>query len=629
MRIGTAELNGSRILIAGLGLSGLSVSHVCEQMHIPFISFDEKNPAADIAIPQEIPWDGISCMVISPGFPPSHFLVQQADKRNIPVWSEVEFAWHVRVSRNPQRLKLLQNKGFFSFSQESDELSCTSCESFVYSPAPWIGITGTNGKTTTTEMISAILQQWGLHAPAVGNIGVSLSEAARDPNNDVLCVELSSFALHFTFSMRLDTAVWLNVAEDHLDWHGGFENYWKDKARIFNNNPAVIIFNAQDPIIKKYILNSEDNKAYKKNENNVLKINTRCKKSKTFTQKLNTFSNIKLLDTKFINSANKKEDRGVRFVVGLTPHKPLSHQIGIEKDSIVAYDRPSYYSLEHCTTVDPTLGDYCVPYKSLIQPSRDSSQDYSSQDYSHLASQMSPADISPQKIVSIKGLSAALCDSHKKPYPHLLMDALAATAVGYMYGVPHAVIYRMLHTFRPEAHRLEYIETIDHVAYVDDSKATNPHAAQASLKSFPLHSVVWIAGGLTKKVHIRSFIKEIKDYLAAVIIIGREPQLFSEAIAQIAPQLPVHIISPYYTSEHSISQQSEDEKNIKSGKEVIEEALEAAREEAQPGQVILLAPAAASMDQFKNYGERGTLFSSAVKNLLEMRTHQDEKNSKK
>ncbi len=102
-------------------------------------------------------------------------------------------------------------------------------------PAPWIGITGTNGKTSTTEMTSEMLTACGLAAPAVGNIGKAVSHAAVDSGNDVLCVELSSFQLHFTDSLALDCAAITNIADDHLDWHGGIENYAADKSKVFHN----------------------------------------------------------------------------------------------------------------------------------------------------------------------------------------------------------------------------------------------------------------------------------------------------------------------------------------------------------------------------------------------------------
>ena len=109
-----------------------------------------------------------------------------------------------------------------------------------------MGITGTNGKTSTTEMTSAMLCADGLVAPAVGNIGKAVSHAAVDPDNDALCVELSSFQLHFTDSLALDCAAITNIADDHLDWHGGIEAYAADKSKVFRNVRRALVFNADD-----------------------------------------------------------------------------------------------------------------------------------------------------------------------------------------------------------------------------------------------------------------------------------------------------------------------------------------------------------------------------------------------
>ena len=155
-------------------------------------------------------------------FNPRTPFVLEAQRRGIPVMSEVEFAWQLRV--NNER---------------------------TGTPAPWIGITGTNGKTSTTEMTSEMLTACGLDAPTAGNIAsgdmsMSLSRCATNPQHDVLCVELSSFQLHFTDSLALDCAAITNIADDHLDWHGGRENYAADKSKVFHNAKRAIVYNAQD-----------------------------------------------------------------------------------------------------------------------------------------------------------------------------------------------------------------------------------------------------------------------------------------------------------------------------------------------------------------------------------------------
>ena len=116
---------------------------------------------------------------------------------------------------------------------------------------------GTNGKTSTTEMTSEMLTACGLTAPAVGNIGKAVSHAAVDPANDVLCVELSSFQLHFTDSLALDCAAITNIADDHLDWHGGIDNYAADKAKVFHRVKKALVYNADDERVTRLAFAAE------------------------------------------------------------------------------------------------------------------------------------------------------------------------------------------------------------------------------------------------------------------------------------------------------------------------------------------------------------------------------------
>ena len=119
----------------------------------------------------------------------------------MPIWSEIELAWRLRDPANA---------------------------------APWLCVTGTNGKTTTVQMLTAILTAAGHRAVAAGNVGLPLLEAVMDPEPyDVIAVELSSYQLHFTHSMSAHSAAVLNLAPDHVDWHGSMDAYAKDKGRIY------------------------------------------------------------------------------------------------------------------------------------------------------------------------------------------------------------------------------------------------------------------------------------------------------------------------------------------------------------------------------------------------------------
>ena len=142
-------------------------------------------------------------MVTSPGLAPTIGILADAVAQKIQIWGDVELAWRLR-QREGRKV------------------------------APWLAITGTNGKTTTVGMTESILQTAGYKAIAVGNVGTPILDALRDPvDYDFFAVELSSFQLHWTYSMSPLASVVLNVAEDHVDWHAGYENYLADKARIY------------------------------------------------------------------------------------------------------------------------------------------------------------------------------------------------------------------------------------------------------------------------------------------------------------------------------------------------------------------------------------------------------------
>jgi UDP-N-acetylmuramoylalanine--D-glutamate ligase len=143
----------------------------------------------------------------------------------------------------------------------------------------------------------------------------------------------------------------------------------------------------------------------------------------------------------------------------------------------------------------------------------------------------------------------------------------------------------------PDAHRVADLGEINGVRYVDDSKATNPHAAAASLHAF--EHVVWIAGGLLKGADVDDLVRDAVGQLRAVVLIGADRARLAEALARHAPDVPVVEVPSTDTG-------------------VMETVVARAAELAQPGDVVLLAPAAASMDMFPNYGARGDAFAAAV-----------------
>lgn len=471
------DIEDRTVVIAGLGVSGTSLAEVLRERGAKVIGVDERKPEADLQSFDQVDWDHVDYVMASPVFNPRTPFILEAQRRGIPVMSEVEFAWRLRAdnARTGQ-------------------------------PAPWIGITGTNGKTSTTEMTSAMLGACGLDAPTAGNIAsgdmsMSLSRCATNPEHDALCVELSSFQMHFTDSLELDCAAITNIADDHLDWHGGRENYAADKAKVFHGVKRALVYNADDPVVTAKALEAE--------------VAEGCLR------------------------------------VGFTLGVPAAGQIGVEDGWIV--DKSG------------VTGGEAGQARRLAQPT----------EFSHLSE--------PDGTI----------------YPHLLADALAALALATGLGADVDHCLDALKAFAPGGHRIATVATAQVeggvIRFVDDSKATNGHAAKASLSSFPDHSVVWIAGGLAKGSRFEDLIAAQAHTLKAAVVIGRDQAPMLEALAAEAPEVPVTVIDP------------------EPNDTVMARAVDACGSYASAGDVVLMAPACASMDQFKSYAERGDRFAAEAR----------------
>lgn len=483
------DLSEKTVLIAGLGVSGRSALDVLQGRAGRILTVDERKPEADLRSFDDVDWDQIDIVVTSPGFNPRTPFLVKAQQHGVAIYSEVELAWRLRAANQ-----------------------CSGVE------APWIGITGTNGKTTTTQMVSAMLEACGQEAPAVGNIGKALSHAAVDPGNDILCVELSSFQLHFTESLALDCAVITNIADDHLDWHGGIENYAADKAKVFRGVKRALVFNADDERVSK------------------------------------------LADEAVTAPGCGK--------VGFTLHEPAAGQLGIREGWIV--DR------------------------SGLAGDGKANNDKSRVD-------VDGADGNKADAIRVAPVAqlAHLCEPDGSPYPHLLADALAALALALGIGADLPTALEALQAFSPGGHRIETVAEATSPAgairFVDDSKATNAHAAEASLAAFAAGSVVWIAGGLAKGSRFEGLIRDRREKIKAAVVIGVDQQPMLDALRSQAPDIPVSVIDP----------QDKDT--------VMNRAVDAAGAFAQPGDVVLMAPACASMDQFVSYADRGERFAEQAR----------------
>lgn len=402
-------------------------------------------------------------LVVSPGFHPDVPALLWAAEAGVPVLGDVELAWRVR--------------------DRSGE------------PAEWITITGTNGKTTTTQLTAAMLTAGGLRARACGNIGSPVLDAVREPDGwDVLVVELSSYQLHWMAEVSPAASVCLNIADDHLDWHGSAEAYRAAKGRVYERTRLACVYNVEDEVTEA-----------------------------------------------LVREADVVE--GCR-AIGFTRGIPRVSEVGIVEEVLV--------------------------------------------DRAFLAQrQTSALELTTLHALDDAGLSA----------PHVVADVLAAAALARAVGVEPRAIRDALDAFRLDAHRIQPVGEADGVRYVDDSKATNPHAAAASLGAF--EHVVWVAGGLTKGVDVGPLVEAAgaSDRLRGAVVIGRDPSAFTEALARHAPGVPVTVVPDVDTDR------------------VMPLAVEAARRLAAPGDVVLLAPAAASMDQFTDYADRGARFAAAVRAL--------------
>ncbi len=463
-----------RVVVAGLGVSGRAAREALSARGARVVAVDEQAEGADVTDVQAFLAAGglreVDLLVVSPGWAPHHPLLAAARAAGVPVWSEVELAWRIRAGG-------------------------------AAGPAPWLAVTGTNGKTTTVGMLAAVLEAGGERARAVGNVGTPVVLAATDPTVDVLAVELSSFQLHHTWSMSAEAAAVLNVAADHLDWHGSFEAYARDKGRIYQRVQRACVYFAADAVTADLVRQADVTDG--------------------------------------------------AIAVGFTLGPPGVGQVGLVEDVLV--DRA-----------------------------------FTTQRWTHGADLATVADL------------AALAAPDGTVPAHAVADALAASALALAHGAAPDAVRAGLRAYRPGDHRIAPVAVVDGVAYVDDSKATNAHAAAAALAAFPPRSVVWVAGGLAKGASFDDLVVGRRDRLAAAVLIGQDPQPLAGALTRHAPEVPVVRIDPGDT-----------------GTVMTRAVREAARLAAGlgPGVTVLLAPACASMDQFASYAVRGEAFADAVRAL--------------
>jgi UDP-N-acetylmuramoylalanine--D-glutamate ligase len=473
---------GAPVLVAGGGVTGRAVlaalsrlgatATLCDDDPATRRQFAQTGTATEDSATAAQHIVDYALVVTSPGFPPTAPVPAAAARAGVPVWGDVELAWR------------LDQGGHYG------------------PPRRWLTVTGTNGKTTTTSMLHAMLVAAGVDSLLCGNIGSPVLDVLHEPA-DVLAVELSSFQLHWAPSVRPEAGVVLNIAEDHLDWHDTMDDYAAAKARVLGGRVAVA--GLDDP-----------------------------------------------------RAAELLAAAPAPVRVGFRLGEPAAGELGVRDGMLV----------------DRAFAD--------------------------------DAALAPVSSIPVPG-------------PVGVLDALAAAALARSVGVPGDAIATALASFQVGRHRAELVAVVDQISYVDDSKATNPHAAEASVLAYP--RVVWIAGGLLKGASVHETVARVASRLVGAVLIGRDRAMVAEALSRHAPDVPVvqvvagEDIDMYATAESPVASVTHvvpgSDETV--GARVMNAAVAAARDLAQPGDTVLLAPAGASFDQFTGYGDRGDAFAAAVR----------------
>ena len=457
------NLAEKRIVVAGAGVTGLAVARALIERGAEVIFADEKGIDVDgfeVRKPDSFNEGDFDALLVSPGWKESHPLVQLARSAGKEILNEIDFAWFIKMEKFPKQ--------------------------------KWLALTGTNGKTTTVEMVAHIFATAGISAKACGNVGTTVIETITSGEQlDYLILELSSFQLHWLKDAQFISSAILNIADDHLDWHGTFDAYAEAKISILDKSTTAI-------------LNGDDGE-----------------------------------------------------VVGRT-----SHWLG----------RKIFYSLD-----TPAPGELGIVEELLV-------------DRAFVPD--------PQEAGLLAELSEVV-----PTVPHHISNSLAAAGLASTVGISREAIREALKTFKPGRHRIEEVANINGIKWVDDSKATNPHAAAASIMSH--FSVVWIAGGLAKGADMEPLIERTWSRLKSAILIGEDRELIRGALMKFAPDLPVYLIDPPASYQRGGT-----------NNDFMNQVVTQAAEIAEAGDVVLLAPACASMDQFISYADRGDRFAQSVKDVV-------------
>lgn len=454
------HLDGKRILVAGAGVTGSACARALEKRGSLVTIVDEKVSELEgftVITPERVNFSHFDLLLVSPGWREDHPVVLAARAARIALINEVDLAWSLKAPGQK-----------------------------------WLALTGTNGKTTTVELTAAMLRSGGLTAIACGNVGTTVIEVVESPEQyDYLVLELSSFQLHWLEDAEFISSAVLNIAQDHLDWHGSFDAYATDKLSILDKSMTAIL-NSQDGEILTRTAHWQGRKVF--------------------------FS----LDT------------------------PSPGEIGVVEELLV----------DRAFVADP---QEAAMFCELVE-------------------------VTPT-------------------VPHNVSNALAAAGLARTVGVSHEAIRTAITEFAPGRHRIETVLVQEGITWINDSKATNPHAASAAIMS--ALSVIWIAGGLAKGAQMGELVERIKSRVRVAILIGEDRELIAKELSEHAPAIEIlRIDTPSQYSKGG------DDNSL------METVIRAAKERAISGDTVLLAPACASMDQFISYGDRGDRFRTAVEKVV-------------
>ena len=443
------SLKGAKCILFGAGVTGAPTLDYLKSKGATVISVDEKVQGDGIKHTLEKKdLVGVGLAIVSPGWRVDHPLISLVRGAGIEMISEIDLAWKVKQQICPNQR--------------------------------WIALTGTNGKTTTVQMLESMLIESGINAKACGNLGYTAIEAVVNSRADILALELSSFQLEWSNLAHFEAGAILNIAEDHIDWHQSFEKYLAAKLKISQLADLVI-------------LNKDDQHL--------------AKNGKTLSKP----------------------------ITWISLQVPSKGEIGLVENLIVdrAFIKDDAEALFEISDVTPSVG-------------------------------------------------------------HNVSNAMAAATLARSVGAKSDAIGNALRNFKLDHHRLEVVHKSGGITFINDSKATNPHAAIAALYS-QMESI-WIAGGLAKGAAMDELAQRCKNRIKAAILIGSDAPIIKEALLKQAPNLAI------YTTDLNLK-----------GMDVMRSVMSIVKEIAVSGDVVLLAPACASMDQFKNYADRGESFTAAAK----------------